>query len=149
MGRQVPDVTSGLFQHTPSRTAMIQTAHGQTCMISMRVGETREAKYLSAPLPTAARSRACCKTLLTLLQCQHRWERPMSSGNRTNQSNLPEPVKLVQNASCHFVVRFVVFLPSVRLLLVTANSVPSSPILVTLMMEAISSSETSVLTKAT
>jgi hypothetical protein len=37
----------------------------------------------------------------------------------------------------------------VRRLLVTANVVPSSPILVTLMMEAILSSETSVLTRAT
>jgi hypothetical protein len=35
------------------------------------------------------------------------------------------------------------------LLLVTANVVPSSPILVTLMMEALHSSETSVLTRAT
>jgi hypothetical protein len=34
-------------------------------------------------------------------------------------------------------------------LLVTANVVPSSPTLVTLMMEALSSSETSVLTTAT
>jgi hypothetical protein len=34
-------------------------------------------------------------------------------------------------------------------LLVTANIVPSSPILVTLMMEALSSSETSVLTRGT
>jgi hypothetical protein len=40
------------------------------------------------------------------------------------------------------------FLHSVHRLLVTAN-VPSSPILVTLMMEALSSSETSVLTRAT
>jgi hypothetical protein len=38
---------------------------------------------------------------------------------------------------------------SVRQLLVTANVVPSSPILVTLMMEALRSSETSVLTRAT
>jgi hypothetical protein len=37
----------------------------------------------------------------------------------------------------------------VRRLLVTANVVPSSAILVTLMMEALSSSETSVLTRAT
>jgi thiazole synthase ThiGH ThiG subunit len=37
----------------------------------------------------------------------------------------------------------------VRRLLVTANVVPSSPILVNLMMEALSSSETSVLTRAT
>jgi hypothetical protein len=42
-----------------------------------------------------------------------------------------------------------VFLRSVRRLLVTANVVPSSPILVTLMLEAIRSSETSVLTRFT
>jgi hypothetical protein len=36
-----------------------------------------------------------------------------------------------------------------RRLLVTADVVPSSPILVTLMMEALGSSETSVLTRAT
>jgi hypothetical protein len=42
-----------------------------------------------------------------------------------------------------------VFLRSVRRLLVTASVVPSSPILVTLMKEALSSSETSVLTTAT
>jgi hypothetical protein len=37
----------------------------------------------------------------------------------------------------------------VRRLLVTASVVPSSPILVTLMKEALGSSETSVLTRAT
>jgi hypothetical protein len=42
-----------------------------------------------------------------------------------------------------------VFLRSLRLLLVTASVVPSSPILVTLMKEALSLSETSVLTRAT
>jgi hypothetical protein len=41
------------------------------------------------------------------------------------------------------------FLRSVRRLLVRANVVPSSPILVTLMMEALISSEASVLTRAT
>jgi hypothetical protein len=45
--------------------------------------------------------------------------------------------------SAHFV-----FLRSVHQLLVMAD-VPSSPVLVTLMMEALSSSETSVLTRAT
>jgi hypothetical protein len=43
----------------------------------------------------------------------------------------------------------VVFLRSVRRLLVRASVVPSSPILVTLMKEALSSSETPVLTRAT
>jgi hypothetical protein len=43
----------------------------------------------------------------------------------------------------------VVFLRSVRRLLVRASVVPSSPILVTLLKEALSSSETSVLTRAT
>jgi hypothetical protein len=42
-----------------------------------------------------------------------------------------------------------VVLRSVRLLVVTATVVPSSPIHVTLMKEAICSSETSVLTRAT
>jgi hypothetical protein len=42
-----------------------------------------------------------------------------------------------------------VFIRSVRRLLVTANVVPSSPIPVTLMMEALRSSKTSVLTRAT
>jgi hypothetical protein len=42
-----------------------------------------------------------------------------------------------------------VFLCSVRRLLVTANGVPTSPILVTLMKEALISSETSILTRAT
>jgi hypothetical protein len=42
-----------------------------------------------------------------------------------------------------------VFFRGVRRLLVTASVVPSSPILVTLMKEALGSSETSVLTKAT
>jgi hypothetical protein len=41
------------------------------------------------------------------------------------------------------------FLRSMRRLLVTASVVPSSPILVTLMKEALSSSETSILTRAT
>jgi hypothetical protein len=40
-------------------------------------------------------------------------------------------------------------LRSVRRLLVTASVVPSSPILVTLMKETLSSSETSVLTRTT
>jgi hypothetical protein len=42
-----------------------------------------------------------------------------------------------------------VFLRIVRLLLVTASVVPTSPILVTLMMGALRSSEMSVLTRAT
>jgi hypothetical protein len=41
------------------------------------------------------------------------------------------------------------FVASVRQLLVTASVVPTSPILVTLVNEALSSSETSVLTRAT
>jgi hypothetical protein len=41
------------------------------------------------------------------------------------------------------------FLRSLRRLLVTSNVVPSSQILVTLMMEALGSAESSVLTRAT
>jgi hypothetical protein len=43
----------------------------------------------------------------------------------------------------------IVFLRSVCRLLVTANTIPSSSILVTLMIEVLRSSETSVLTRAT
>jgi hypothetical protein len=45
--------------------------------------------------------------------------------------------------------RTLIFLRSVRRLLVTAIVVPSPPILVTLMKKALGSSETSVLTRAT
>jgi hypothetical protein len=45
--------------------------------------------------------------------------------------------------------RGLVFLRSVRQLLVAASVFPSSPILVTLMKEALGASETSVLTRAT
>jgi hypothetical protein len=44
---------------------------------------------------------------------------------------------------------FLLFLRSVRLVLVTGHVLPSSPILVSLMMEALSSSGTSVLTGVT
>jgi hypothetical protein len=50
---------------------------------------------------------------------------------------------------CELGITLAVFLRSMRRLLVTASVVPSSPIHVTLMMEAISSSERSVLTRAT
>jgi hypothetical protein len=46
-----------------------------------------------------------------------------------------------------FVRTDLVFLCSVRRLLVTASVVPSSPILVTLMIEALGSPETSVITR--
>jgi hypothetical protein len=46
------------------------------------------------------------------------------------------------------IIGHLVFLRSLRRLLVTANVVPSSPILVTLMMGVLSSFETSVLTRA-
>jgi hypothetical protein len=46
-------------------------------------------------------------------------------------------------------VAYFLFHCSVHRLLVTASVVPSSPILDTVMMEALSSSETSVLTRAT
>jgi hypothetical protein len=51
---------------------------------------------------------------------------------------------IIRVTMCH-----IVFLRRVLPLLVTANVVPSSPILVTLIMDAIHSSETSVLTTAT
>jgi hypothetical protein len=58
-------------------------------------------------------------------------------------------MKLIKNASFLNVTPCGSCLRSVRQLLVKATVVPSSPILVTLMMDAIPSSETSVLTTAT
>jgi hypothetical protein len=46
----------------------------------------------------------------------------------------------------YYYVQFKVRLRSMRRLLVTSSVVPSSPIIITLMKEALSSSETSVLT---
>jgi hypothetical protein len=58
--------------------------------------------------------------------------------------------RIVERIFKKFYIRFgTVFLRSVRRLLVTPNVVPSSPILVILMMEALRSSEASVLTKDT
>jgi hypothetical protein len=56
---------------------------------------------------------------------------------------------MVSSGMLRRVALVVAFLCSVCQLLVTANVVPSSPILVTLMKQALSSSETSVLTRAT
>jgi hypothetical protein len=51
--------------------------------------------------------------------------------------------------AAHAAKKYQVFLRSVRRLLVAASVVPSSPILVALMKEALGSSETLVLTRAT
>jgi hypothetical protein len=53
------------------------------------------------------------------------------------------------SASFIRVTSYLVLLRSVHRLLVTTSGVPSLPILVTLMKDALSSSETSVLTRAT
>jgi hypothetical protein len=62
----------------------------------------------------------------------------------------PPPHPSILNSEFHSsFLSHLVFLRSLRWLLVTARVVPSSPILVTLMKEALSSSETSILTRAT
>jgi hypothetical protein len=55
---------------------------------------------------------------------------------------------LATDERCEIIVLALVFLRSVRRLLVTANVVLSSPILVALMVEALRSSETLVLARA-
>jgi hypothetical protein len=59
--------------------------------------------------------------------------------SRSQRGGYPRSLILV------YKVQSIVFLRSVRRLLVTADVIPSSPILVTLMMEEPSSFETSVL----
>jgi hypothetical protein len=63
----------------------------------------------------------------------------------TRISELGATLAVTSNYYCYYII----FFRSVRRLLVTANVVPSSPILITLMMEVLRSSETSVLTRAT
>jgi hypothetical protein len=64
--------------------------------------------------------------------------------------SLPAAVLCILNSEFHnSFISHLIFLRSVRRLLVTASVVTSSPILVTLIKWAIHSSETSVLTRAT
>jgi hypothetical protein len=58
-------------------------------------------------------------------------------------------IEVSEERSASIIIVFIVFLHSVRRLLVTGNVVPSSPILVILMMEAVPSSETSILIRVT
>jgi hypothetical protein len=67
---------------------------------------------------------------------------------RTDVSKEPK-ASIIKLARIGELGTLILFLRSVRRLLVRANFVPTSPILVTLMMEAILSSETSVLIIAT
>jgi hypothetical protein len=75
-------------------------------------------------------------------------ERSASIIRVTRLSELGTMVAVTSNQHTHQ-RNHLAFLCSVCRLLVTASFVPSSPILVTLMKEALSSSETSVLTRAT
>jgi hypothetical protein len=66
--------------------------------------------------------------------------------NRFSSEHFPFSTRIANEAKT---ISFLAFLRSMHQLLVTASFVPSSPILVTLMKEAPSSSESSVLTRAT
>jgi hypothetical protein len=78
------------------------------------------------------------------LLCVHQ-----ASGNSAQRCNVPFPL-CSRNVTVPNCVKFdTVSLRSVLRLLVTATVVPSPPILVTLMIEAMCSSETSVLTRDT
>jgi hypothetical protein len=69
--------------------------------------------------------------------------------NPTPLPATPTPLCILNSEFHSSFLYDLVFLRSVRRLLVAASVVPSPPILVTLMMEALSSSETSVLKTAT
>jgi hypothetical protein len=71
------------------------------------------------------------------------------SGDHGASMKVTRISELATNARCEEILCELVFLRSVRLLLVTANVVYSSQTLVTLVMETLSFSETSVLTRAT
>jgi hypothetical protein len=67
----------------------------------------------------------------------------------TTHATFPFPLGILNSEFHSNFLSHLVFLCSVRRLLVTVSVVPSSPIFVTLMKEVLSSSETSVLTRAT
>jgi hypothetical protein len=73
----------------------------------------------------------------------------VTSNKRTLRRSTPTPLYILNLNSVLTLPSHFVVLHSVRRLLVAANVVPNSPTLVTLMTEALSSSETSVLTRAT
>jgi hypothetical protein len=71
-------------------------------------------------------------------------------GPFTTQATILPPTQLYPYSEIHpSFISHLVFLRSLFRLLVTGSVVPSSPILLTLMTEALRSSETSVLTRAT
>jgi hypothetical protein len=67
----------------------------------------------------------------------------------TRIGELGTTLDVTSNRRTLICILYFVFLRSVRRLLVTSNVISSSPIIVTLMMEALRSSETSVLTRVT
>jgi hypothetical protein len=69
-------------------------------------------------------------------------------GSLSTHSTFPFPLCILNSEFHSSFLSHLVFLRSVRRLLLTASVFPSSPIHVTLMKEALSSSETSVLTRA-
>jgi hypothetical protein len=108
--------------------------------------------FRTLPKDTWRRSAAFIACLQTILPILPRLGASLCSLAIYNPSYyLPPPKPLcILNAEVHSsFLSHLVFLCSVLQLLVTAGVVPSSPILVTLMKEALSSSETSVLTRAT
>jgi hypothetical protein len=77
------------------------------------------------------------------------WDLTLHSGHLQTHATTPTPL-CIHNSEFHTSFHsHLVFLRNWHRLLVRASVVPSSPILVTLMKEALSSSETSVLTGAT
>jgi hypothetical protein len=77
------------------------------------------------------------------------WDLALYSGHLQPHATIPISLWFLNSEFHTSFLSHLVFLCSMRWLLVTARVVPSSPILVTLMKEALSSSETSVLTRAT
>jgi hypothetical protein len=103
------------------------------------------------PLMTGSAFIACLQTIQPY-PCAEAWDLVLSRAiyNPTLLSLFPLIPLWILNSEFHSsFLSHLVFLRSVRWLLVSASIVPSSSILVTLMKEALSSSETSVPTRAT
>jgi hypothetical protein len=122
----------GLFSNKPSQFTELRSfpgLHGKFHLLIQRKGTNKQAPVEFNPPDGKTRSS------------ERNSRFSLGSANFSKEG--------IQKIFLKRIQLFTTFLRSVRRLIVTANVVPSSPFLVTLMREALSPSEMSVLTRAT
>jgi hypothetical protein len=134
--------TSGGFHISATATAEVSALWGEVAGTASRV--STGAAALGTKLDLLGITEEC-------LPSSGMWRRVALVRTDVSEERIASIIRMTRigKLGTTLAVASNVFLRSVRRLLVTANVVPSSPILVILIMEAIRSSETSVLTRAT